>query len=83
MKAGILGPGDVGKALGKRFIKYGHQVLMGSRSPESDKVQSWVQQEGEPASAGTYEESASYGEVVVLAVPWSGAENTVNLAGRS
>jgi predicted dinucleotide-binding enzyme len=33
MKVGILGSGDVAKALASGFLKHGHEVLMGTRSP--------------------------------------------------
>ncbi len=36
MKVGILGAGDLGKALGKGFINLGHEVKMGSRSTDHE-----------------------------------------------
>jgi 8-hydroxy-5-deazaflavin:NADPH oxidoreductase len=33
MKIGILGSGDVAKVLASGFLKHGHDVLMGTRSP--------------------------------------------------
>lgn len=80
MKVGILGSGDVGKSLGNGFIKYGHQVMMGSRMPESPKIQDWVKQAGESALSGTLEETAEYGELLVLAVAWSGCKNAIEMA---
>ncbi|MDR8391516.1 NAD(P)-binding domain-containing protein [Aliifodinibius sp. S!AR15-10] len=82
MRLGIIGSGDVGMALGRGFIKYGHHVMIGSRSPKSEKVTSWVHQAGARASGGTFEEAAEYGEVIVLAVAWSGCENAIGLAGK-
>jgi len=35
MKVGILGSGDVGKALAEGFIKHGHEAMLGSRSRRS------------------------------------------------
>ena len=34
INVGILGSGDVGKALARGFAAVGHQVKIGSRSPE-------------------------------------------------
>jgi len=31
MKIGVLGSGDVAKALGGGFVKHGHQVTLGTR----------------------------------------------------
>jgi 8-hydroxy-5-deazaflavin:NADPH oxidoreductase len=33
MKVGILGSGDVAKALAGDFLKHGHAVMMGTRTP--------------------------------------------------
>ncbi|HEU5180440.1 MAG TPA: NAD(P)-binding domain-containing protein, partial [Candidatus Polarisedimenticolia bacterium] len=34
MKVGVLGSGDVAKSLAGGFVKHGHEVIMGTRSPE-------------------------------------------------
>jgi len=81
MKIGILGTGDVGKRLGTGFISIGHEVKIGSRDPESEKVKSWIAANGKKASGGTFAEAAQFGEVVVLATLWSGTENALKLAG--
>lgn len=82
MKVGIFGSGDVGRALSNGFLKYGHQVMMGSRTPDSEKVSGWLYQAGDNASSGTFEETAIFGNVLVLAVAWSGCENALQLAGK-
>ena len=33
MRVGVLGSGDVAKTLGAGFLKHGHDVMMGTRSP--------------------------------------------------
>lgn len=82
MKIGILGTGDVGRVLGKGFIQAGHEVKIGSRSPQNERVMSWLKDVGsERASAGTFEEAAAFGEVLVLATLWAGTENALQLAG--
>ena len=81
MKIGILGTGDVGRALGTGFAVLGHEVKMGSRHPEQAKVREWLKKTGPKASAGTFSEAAAFGEIAVLAVAWTGAENAIDLAG--
>jgi predicted dinucleotide-binding enzyme len=54
---------------------------MGSRKPGRKIVKDWVAKRGPRASAGTYAEAAAFAELAVLAVPWSGANNAVKLAG--
>ena len=81
MKISILGTGDVGQALGSGFVKYGHQVKMGSRNPNQDKVKAWLEKVGSSASAGTFAEASAFGEVAVLATLWAGTGNAIRLAG--
>ncbi len=49
MKIGILGTGDVGKALGKAFVALGHEVKLGSRDAKNDKALAWAQETGSKA----------------------------------
>lgn len=77
MKVGILGTGDVGRALGKGFAALGHEVRMGSRSAGNDKALAWVKEVGGKASAGTFADAASFGEVVILATLGVASEEVV------
>ena len=81
MKIGILGTGDVGKALGNAFIALGHEVKMGSRDAQNEKAVAWASTSGINASTGTFADAAKFGDVVVLALLWAGAENALKLAG--
>lgn len=67
MRIGILGTGDVGKALGAAFLALGHDVKMGAREATNDKAAAWVKSAGARASAGTFADAAEFGEIVVLA----------------
>ena len=40
MKVGILGSGEVAKTLASGFLKHGHDVTLGSRTPE--KLDEWA-----------------------------------------
>ncbi len=80
MKIGILGSGDVGQKLGSEFAALGHDVKMGTRDPNSEKIKAWVAKNGPRASAGTFQEAASFAELAVLATLWSGTENAIRLA---
>jgi 8-hydroxy-5-deazaflavin:NADPH oxidoreductase len=80
MHIGILGTGDVGRTLGAGFAQLGHEVKMGSRNPQQDKVKAWVSHTGQGVSAGTFAEAAAFAEVAVLATHWEGTENVIRLA---
>ena len=67
MKIGILGTGDVGRALGVGFLTLGHDVMLGARSATNENALAWVGENGPHASAGHFADAASFGEVVVLA----------------
>jgi 8-hydroxy-5-deazaflavin:NADPH oxidoreductase len=81
MKIGILGSGEVGKALGAGFATLGHDVLIGTRDPGSEKIRAWATKTGPRASAGTFAEAAAFAEVAVLATLWDGTENAIRLGG--
>ncbi len=81
MRIGILGTGDVGRALGNGCISRGHDVKMGSREAANQKARAWAAEAGPRASAGTFAEAAKFAEVAVVATLWSGTENALRLAG--
>jgi predicted dinucleotide-binding enzyme len=82
MNIGILGSGSVGKVLGSGFLKHGRQVMLGTRDPLKPEVQKWVA-ENPTGSAGTFEQAARFGELVVLATLGRAAEEAIRLAGPS
>ena len=46
MRIAVLGTGDVGGTLGKRWAQKGHQVIFGSRNPHDDKVRELLAEAG-------------------------------------
>lgn len=80
MRVGILGSGDVAKALGNGFIALGHDVKMGSRSATNEKVVSWAKGAGPKASAGTFEDAARFGEIVLLCTLGEANESAITMA---
>lgn len=81
MRIGVIGSGTVGEVLSEGFLKYGHEVMRGSRTPE--KLSAWAARHGERASVGTFAVTAVYGDVVVLAVKGSAAEAAVEACGEA
>lgn len=81
MKVGILGTGDVGRALGTGFVTLGHDVMMGSRSPANEQARAWAEESGPRAATGTFADAASFGEVVVLATLGQANESALGMAG--
>lgn len=81
MKVGILGTGDVGKALGRGFLASGHTVMMGAREANNPKAAAWVKEAGAKASAGTFQQAAAFGDIVVLATLGTATEEVIRAAG--
>lgn len=81
MNVGILGTGDVGKALGKGFASLGHAVKMGSREANNPKAAQWAKEIGPKASCGTFGDAAKFGEIAVLATLGTATEDAIRLAG--
>jgi predicted dinucleotide-binding enzyme len=79
MKVGILGSGDVAKVLAGGFVRHGHGVMIGSRTPE--KLADWAASHP-GAATGTFAEAARFGELIVLAVKGTAAHAVLELAGE-
>jgi len=82
MKVGVLGSGVVGQALGAGFLKHGHEAMLGTRDPKKKAVEDWLRANA-GARAGTFEETARFGELLVLAVAARAVESTIELAGQA
>lgn len=78
-KIGVLGSGIVGETLANGFLKHGYEVMRGSREPE--KLADWKQLAGGKARTGTLEETAKFGDLIVLAVKGGAAESVIEQAG--
>ena len=81
MKIGILGTGPVGQALGNGFVARGHDVMMGSREAGNEKATAWAKAAGPKARTGTFKDAAAFGDVIALALLWTGTKNALDLAG--
>ncbi|HKN07435.1 MAG TPA: NAD(P)-binding domain-containing protein [Thermoplasmata archaeon] len=83
MKVGILGSGDVAKALGTGFVTLGHEVRLGSRSADNPKTVGWAKGTSGKGSTGTFADTAAFGEVLVLATLGVATADAIRLAGVS
>jgi 8-hydroxy-5-deazaflavin:NADPH oxidoreductase len=80
MKVGILGSGVVGRVLGAGFLRHGHQVMIGTRDLEKSDLQQWIR-ETPGANAGSFEEAARFGEMMVLVTLGRAVESAIDQAG--
>jgi 8-hydroxy-5-deazaflavin:NADPH oxidoreductase len=80
MKIGIMGSGPAGRALASGFLKERHEVMLGTRNTSKDEVVKW-KNENASGLAGNFEETAKFGELLVLATNGSFTETAIGLAG--
>src|SRR5688500_10928098 len=80
MKIGILGSGDVARALGSGFLRHGIEVMLSSRGP--GKLAEWQATSGRGALVGGFADAAAFGDLLVLAVKGSAAGEALDLAGE-
>jgi len=77
MKIGIIGSGLVSKALAKGFRKYKYEVMVGSR--DLGKISSWKDEIDANLKIGDFNQTANFGDLIVLAVKGSAAEDALKL----
>ena len=68
LKIGIIGTGRIGGTLAELWVKSGHAVLVSSRHP--DELRGLAQSLGPKARVGTPREAATFGDVVLVSVPY-------------
>jgi len=81
MKVGIIGSGIVGRVLASAFLSEKYEVMLGTRDVSKDDVVKW-KNENPGGQVGTFDETARYGEIIVLATGGSVTESAIRLAGE-
>jgi len=62
MKIGVLGTGAAGQTVAAKFVALGHDVMMGARAADNDKVLGFASRTG--GKAGTFADAAAHGDMV-------------------
>jgi len=81
MKIAILGTGMVGATIGSKLVALGHEVCMGSRTPDNEKAAAFVTQNGPRASRGTFADAAAFGDVIFNCTKGEHSLEALRLAG--
>src|SRR5678816_4589877 len=81
MKVGIIGSGNVGRVLATGFLNEVHETMLGTRNISKEEVAKW-KNENTNGLLGSFQETAQFGEVIVLAVSGLVTEDAINLAGK-
>ena len=77
VRIGVVGTGNVGSTLGRRWAEAGHTVGFGTRDPERSDVRDLVSGIDGDVEAVTVEAAAD-ADVLVLAVPAGAVESTLS-----
>ncbi len=77
MKVGVLGSGDVGKTLANGFVKHTYDVMIGTR--DKNKLTEWSR--GKNIMVGSFEETAAFGDIIILAVKGTAALDVLKMIG--
>jgi len=62
MKIGVLGTGEAGQRYGGKLVELGHDVMMGARAADNEKVLGFVTRTG--GKAGKFVDAARHGDIV-------------------
>ncbi|MBP1992085.1 NADPH-dependent F420 reductase [Paenibacillus eucommiae] len=82
MKIGVIGSGNAGQTLGSALVKQGHEVKLGTRS--IPKLDEWLQQiNDDRASAGSFQDAAKHGDIIINATAGAGALEALHAAGSA
>ena len=79
MNIGIFGTGNMGSGLGRLWAAQGHAVYFGSRTPS--KAEKVARNIGGQTQGGSFADAAAFGDVLVLAIPWTTAEDLLHSLG--
>src|SRR4051812_45576478 len=71
MNITVLGAGNIGGTIGKKWAAAGHRGAFGVRNPSDADTQALVKEAGNGASVATVAEAMQGAQVVLLAIPGS------------
>ena len=63
MKIGVLGTGAAGQTVAAKLVTLGHDVMMGARSADNEKVLGFAERTG--GRPGTFADAAGHGDMVL------------------
>jgi predicted dinucleotide-binding enzyme len=73
----VLGAGNIGGTLGRKWAQAGHKVTFGVTDPSGPKSQALRADLGDGVAIGSVEDALSAGDIVLVALPGAAVEQTV------
>ncbi len=77
MIVSVLGTGNIGGTLGRKWAATGHRVMFGTRNANAPGVRALLQEIGSEATADTIAGAIAAGDVVAFAIPGSAVDAVV------
>jgi len=81
MRIGIIGSGNVGGTLGKRWSRNGHRVFYATRDPQSPSIKALLADSAPDAVAGDIRQVIAESDAVLVASPWPATQAMLEAAG--
>jgi predicted dinucleotide-binding enzyme len=82
MKIAILGTGMVGSTIATKLVNIGHQIMMGSRTANSDAARQWLRSIDGRAQIGTFADASAFGEIIFDCTNGANALAALRTAGE-
>ncbi len=80
LKIGVIGSGAVGQILAKAFLTEDHAVMLGTRDVNKPEIVKW-KTENPQAQIGSFQQTAQFGDVLILAMKGDVAVSATKLSG--
>ena len=81
MNIAVIGTGNIGGTLGRRWAERGHTVVFGTRDPKRPAIRELLAAAGPHARAAGVAEAVTAAEVVLIAVPAPAVRELIAQAG--
>lgn len=82
MEVAVLGIGNIGSTLARKWAKAGHEVMAGVRDVNAPKAKAFLTPGDANLSLGTLEQAIHFGEIVLFAIPGAAVEAVVAAHAR-
>jgi 8-hydroxy-5-deazaflavin:NADPH oxidoreductase len=77
LRIAVLGAGNIGGTLGRKWAAAGHKVAFGVTDPASERAQSLRAELGNKVTIGPVASALAAGDVVVMAFPGTAMDETI------
>lgn len=77
MQIAVLGAGNIGGTMGKKWAEAGHDVVFGVRDVSSPKVAALLQEMGGNGRIDTIANALAFGDIILIAIPYDAVRMTV------